>query len=92
MAEMTVPEARPSGLRAWVLLAAWAAGIAALAQLIAWANRWYVAGMFMRSATADADAAWAYRILDMAMQALVGGIVAALVATALALVARRMRR
>lgn len=90
MAEMTAPETRPSRIRPWLVLGAWAAGLAALAQLIAWANRWYVAGMFMR--TSPADAAWAYRILDLAMQALVGALVMALVATALALVAHRIRR
>jgi hypothetical protein len=90
--------ARPRGPReravGWCNAGAVLLGVWALTELIRWGNRWYVTEMLARSVTPGDDAAWPwlYVKLHSAMDALVLGLVLAVLAVGLAVLGAFLRR
>lgn len=76
----------------WTTIAAVVLGLAALARLVAWGNRWYVAEIFAGSASDGESWALAYDTLLGAHAALLSGVLLLQVAVVLAIVALRRRR
>ncbi|MEP7764310.1 hypothetical protein [Sanguibacter sp. 25GB23B1] len=76
----------------WTTIAAVVLGLAGLARLVAWGNRWYVAEMFAGSASDSESWAFAYEKLLGAHAALLSGVLLLQVAVLLAICAIRVRR
>ena len=86
-----VPPAGP--VATWSLVAAWILAVLGVADLVRWGNRWYLAEVFARLASADGGGwAFAYQLLHKAHEALVRGVVLLLVAALVFALVRRSRR
>jgi hypothetical protein len=83
---------RRDALVLWCTVAAVVLGLVALARLVAWGNRWYVAEMVAGSASDGESWASAYDKLLGAHAALLSGVLLLQVAVVLAIVALRARR
>jgi len=80
---------RPRTVTPWSRAAALVLAVVGVAELVAWANRWYVAEMFARSATSAADWAWAADRLRVAHTTLLTAVVVLGLATVLGVAAAR---
>src|SRR6478609_6942670 len=83
---------RPRTVTRWSRAAALVLAVVGVAELVAWANRWYVAEMFARSAASAADWAWAADRLRVAHATLLTAVVVLAVAAVLRGVAGRAAR
>ena len=92
---MSVADRRIEGLARvsrWCRVVAVVLALLSCANLIAWANRWYVTRQFARSLRSeDRDfAVWVYERMVRAHEALLTGVLLALAAVAVAVLRRRI--
>jgi len=85
----TAPEVAAS----WGSVAAVLLGLAGVADLVRWGNRWYITEVFARNAGVPGGASWeyAYGLLHGAHEALVRGLVLLLIAAAVATITAVIR-
>lgn len=78
----------------WGAPAAVFLGLAGVADLVRWGNRWYIAEVFAREARASDGTSWewAYSLLHSAHEALVRGLVLLLLAAITVVLRRRLGR
>lgn len=81
-------------LARWSMIATVLVGLAGVADLVRWGNRWYVTEVFARDAGTFDDASWEwlYGMLHSAHEALVRALVLLLLAAALAAITILVRR
>ncbi|WP_407343581.1 hypothetical protein [Pengzhenrongella phosphoraccumulans] len=84
----------PEKVARWSALAAVFLGLAGVADLVRWGNRWYISEVFAREARASDGTSWewVYGLLHSAHEALVRGLVFFLLAAVLAAITVVLRR
>jgi len=84
----------PEETARWSALAAVFLGLAGVADLVRWGNRWYITEVFAREArTPDGTSwEWVYSLHHSAHEALVGGLILLLLAAVLAAITVVLRR
>ena len=84
----------PAEAARWSAAAGIILGLAGVADLVRWGNRWYVTEVFARDAGTPEGASWewVYGMLHSAHEALVRGVVLSLLAAVLVVIAVGLRR